>query len=108
MTDFNEDLRKLGESSPLAKQFVQLNILEHCKIADIDSKSLEEFTFHPNGDCGCISLLDDYMFGIRCDHLMWSDGDCEGTEPFLNGNKPAILVYGNHKGIFMMKLIYIE
>jgi hypothetical protein len=109
MTDFNEDLRKLGESSPLAKQFDNMYGFKDCKIIDIDSKSLDGFSFHPTGDCGCIVPANDYMFGIKCNpYLMWSDGFCEGVEPFLSAASPAILLYANHKGNFVMKLIYLE
>lgn len=110
-----QELEELAEHSPLAKQFVDRNLFEHCKlitlancVGGIEINNLHEgFSFHPYGDCGCIELPDDYMFGIRCDHLMWSDGACEGTEEFLPGYCPSILIYGNHKGHFTMKLIYV-
>ena len=110
-----QELEELAEHSPLAKQFVSDNLFEHCKLITLSSyvggdeiNNLQGFSFHPDGNCGCIELPDAYMFGIRCDHLMWSDGWCEGTEEFLCGDGQTILIYGNHKGQFVMKLIYLD
>ena len=58
--------------------------------------------FHPNGRTGCINLDDSYFFGIRCGHLMWMDGWCEG--PCC----PAITLVGNHKGGIVLKVILFE
>lgn len=112
MNTLTEDLEKLSAYSPLAKQIVESNLTKHCKevtlIGSDIVEGLNEFSFHPNGKCGCVELNDDYMFGIRCNHLMWCDGECEGVEPFLdNPLGRAILVYGNHKGNLYMKLIYL-
>lgn len=56
-------------------------------------------SFHPNGDCGCILSDDEYVFGIRCNHLIWMDGEDEH-------HGPAVLVVGNHKGCLVMSLLY--
>lgn len=112
----------------LAKCSVMANRLMSCKVELISletnfreklSFNQDDFAFHPNGNCGCIRMGDDYIFGIRCDHLMWMEGNCEGTESFWNGNDHlaaesaddtddvfcTILITANHKGIFMQKLI---
>lgn len=75
-------------------------------------------SFHPNGNCGCLLLDDDYAFGISCDHLMWCEGNCEGTEAFWNEADncanvsdscyDAIMVYGNHKGSLCIKLLVLH
>lgn len=59
-----------------------------------------DFSFHPNGNCGCLLANDDMMFGIRCDHLIWVEGYCEESE-----DNDMIIVFGNHKGTFMSYLI---
>ena len=70
-----------------------------------------------------METFDDYVFGIRCDHLMWAEGNCEGIEPFWSMRDreyasdddrdfvlkyKSILVFGNHKGILMTKLIVLH
>ena len=67
------------------------------------------FTFHPNGNCGCLKLNDDYFLGIRCDHLMWCEGWCEHTDEILDTWENAddvLMFYGNHKGLFVAKVIF--
>ena len=87
----------------------------------IDITTRNDISFHPNGYCGCIQSAYDYVFGIRCNHLMWAEGNCEGSESFWNtidktypliyddvdfvDTFRAVLVYGNHKGILTTKLI---
>ncbi len=51
---------------------------------------------------GCITLNEESMFGIRCNHLMWAEGWIEGAE-----NNQTILVYGNHKGVLEIALLTI-
>lgn len=102
----NESLQKLAESSNLAKQ--KLKCKSKLILLSEQYKSfLDCLTFHPSGECGCIELNDDYMFDIRCDHLLWAEGWFEGIEPFMNGieNKEAILICGNHKGTFVAHLL---
>ena len=60
------------------------------------------FGFHPNGRIGCINLNDDCFMGIRCNHIMWMDGWCEGL------CCPAITLVGNHKGGIILKVILFE
>lgn len=93
-------LELLAEHSPVAKDIYDSgNYKIHCI-------NKEECNFHPNGDCGCIELNDDYLGNIhneevwlRCDHLMWCDGWVE------NEDNNCVLLYGNHKGSFTMYLI---
>lgn len=111
MDALKEDLEKLAQESQFAKEFLTSKRGE-CKEVELIEigviEGLGEFSFHPNGKCGCVELDDDYMFGIRCNHLMWSEGDYEGTESFLPHKEgKAILVYGNHKGFFVMKVLYL-
>ena len=73
----------------------------------IDSET--GLSFHPNGLCGSISLNDDSFFGIRCDHAIWVDGECEGVESFLNGYlNECVMVIGNHKGSTYINLVIFE
>ena len=51
---------------------------------------------------GCITLNEESMFGIRCNHFMWAEGWIEGSE-----NNHAILVYGNHKDVLEIVLLTI-
>ena len=67
------------------------------------------FTFHPNGNSGCLEMNDDYFLGIRCDHLMWCEGRCEHTDEILNtwdNADDVLIIYGNHKGLFVGKVIF--
>ena len=54
--------------------------------------------FHPDGGSGCILSNDDYVFGIRCNHLIWMTGnhDTDG---------PGVLLVGNHKGALTMAIL---
>ena len=119
-----DDIIRLSKDSSLVKKMLdkgrkvalieQQDFMPHP--SDFESAH-EYFTFHPNGNCGCCLLPDDYMFGIRCNHLMWAEGFCEGGERFwenLNLNEDecerewgddCVLIYGNHKGFFIMKLL---
>ena len=56
-------------------------------------------SFHPDGHCGCVLGHDEYVFGSRCDHLIWMDGEDEH-------NGPSVLIVGNHKGCLIMSLLY--
>ena len=60
------------------------------------------FGFHPNGRTGSINLDDSYFFGIRCGHVIWMDGWCEGL------CCAAITLVGNHKGGIILKVILFE
>lgn len=116
------DLIKLARHSRMALKNLLSNV-EVIPIANVNEKPVfnqEDLAFHPNGKCGCISLGDDYLFGIRCDHLIWFEGNCEGLEsfwkaedrgsfgfitPLTDEDFKAIMVCGNHKGIYLQKLI---
>lgn len=127
MTDF-EMLAKVSE---LAKK--RGNNYKLIDIRDFDGFAYndESLSFHPNGKCGCIELDDSNIFGIRCNHLIWAEGWCEGVEDFwsnsFNGvdesdadadididereadvDYEAILVFGNHKGELVAKLIAFQ
>lgn len=68
--------------------------------SEIDITYVEgAMSFHPNGRCGCINVADDYIYGIRCDHLIWMDGWFEGCL------SPGILLIGNHKGCNIMSAL---
>ena len=100
--EFLRSMNKLSESSELAKEFLG----EKSYFGMIDSEGSD---FHPNGNCGCVELDDDYLFGIRCDHLMWMEGNVEDnylwTKDLDSEDARAILVCGNHKGLFMSYII---
>lgn len=64
----------------------------------------EDMGFHPNGGCGCVTLGDEEIFGIRCDHLMWLTGDHE----YLGDGKDGVLLLGNHKGTLFIKYLCEE
>ena len=63
-----------------------------------DHVEMRNIMFHPNGKTGCITVDDDYIFGIRCDHLVWIEGY---SEVFGNG----YLVIGNHKGMTAINFV---
>ena len=109
--DYKESFKLLSEYSELAKQ-IRSEVKDSSTILHIRNVAHNivdnTLSFHPNGKCGCIEVNDDYMFGIRCNHLMWAEGYIEGTEPFTDDceEKDVILVYGNHKGYFLVFLLY--
>lgn len=93
-----ESFRRLSEHSDLTKRLLK----HHSTRLDCLRNCHDELSFHPNGKCGCITLNDESMFGIRCNHLMWAEGWLEGAE-----NNQTILVYGNHKGVLEIVLLTI-
>ena len=114
-----EDIEKLATCSEMAKKYGS-----NYEIVDVDEyrrQQTDNLSFHPNGNCGCILLDDNYAFGIRCNHLMWAEGECEGIEYFWTENDhaiaeekyerkeydsyKAIFIYGNHKGGLCSKLL---
>ena len=52
--------------------------------------------FHPINS-GCIILDDDYLFGIRCNHLIWID--------YYDLDSLKTLLIGNHKGATQFRVI---
>ena len=111
------DIQKLAEKSEMVKK--ALNEKRNFNLFTLYQlqKGLlcnphNEFSLHPNGNCGCIELDDNYMFGIRCNHLMWSECWCEGVEGFWDEDNldeyDIILIYGNHKGLFTIKVLVIK
>ena len=88
------DIEKLALVSEMAKKHK-----DNYKVVELgDFNSFQGFTFHPNGNCGCILVEDDYIFGIRCNHLIWVEGSCEDE-------KDVIVVLGNHKGSIRINFI---
>ena len=77
-----EDIKVLAENCDEAKKYLELDTTKYCiKLIDYWIPSISDtddsHNFHPNGECGCIELDDDYLFDIRCNHLMWATGYCE-------------------------------
>ena len=115
-----EDIKKLALCSEMARYHG--SNYEIIDINDYRNYQIDDLSFHPNGNCGCILLNDDYAFGIRCDHLMWAEGNCEGIEYFWTENDHSIartkeslfesynmiIVYGNHKGGLYTKLLVLH
>ena len=114
-----QDLIKLAKQSKMAFEFLE-NEVEIIPLANINEEpefNQDDLSFHPNGKCGCITVGDDYIFGIRCSHLIWFEGNCEGFESFWKDKDSdltkdhfselfhSIMICGNHKGIYMQKLI---
>ena len=98
------DLIKLAKHSHLANEML-LHDVKVVKFMDVvydPQHPTEYFSFHPTGECGCINADDDYIFGIRCDHLIWFEGFCEDEK------EQVIIVCGNHKGMYMQKMIVFE
>ena len=104
------------------------NASKYYKVCEMEVVDLDDYTgyeggisFHPNGRCGCILMDDESLFGIRCNHLMWADGKCEGIEEFWTdtdhmianekmknndySSYNAVLLYGNHKGTLWEKMV---
>ena len=113
---FEKDLEILMSHSNYAYKYAKKlddNNISHlnCELTDISGNIKEllalvgwyekygvepDDSFHPNG-AGCILLNDDYLFGIRCDHLIWIDyWDLYGYKTLL---------IGNHKGGTNIKVI---
>jgi hypothetical protein len=133
------DFEKLKLASEMAGRYKEKNVevveLLNSAACGMDfngyySDAFRELSFHPNGNSGCIHLPDDYMYGIRCDHLMWIEGSTEGCEEFWSEadekyadkqfdiwekydhaggydsrTYECILLIGNHKGTVNESLI---
>lgn len=96
-----ESILKLTEQSEMAKRLAKEKSF---KLITVGSRSKGYdglLTFHPNGKTGCIEMNDDYIFGIRCDHMIWVEGWCEDQEPFITEwGQECIMLLANHKGDF--------
>ena len=64
---------------------------------------LEEGSFHPNGCSGCVVMPDEYICGVRCDHLIWMTG---WDELHANCGDDCLLLLANHKGLLVVLLVY--
>ena len=97
--DIRDDIVTLAGHSDLAKGM--LRKIDKVAIDTIvaPGKCGDDMPFHPNGRSGCVVTGDDYLFGIRCDHLMWAEGWVE--DPLAD----AIMLFGNHKGTLVIRLI---
>lgn len=94
MKNYLNDFMTLAKYSDMANEMVA----SERNVYVIEGRDINGYDFHPTGNCGCIELNDEYMFGIRCDHFMW-------TEFWSEDDFNVILVYGNHKGELVSKLI---
>lgn len=95
------DLIQLASQSKMANRML-LHEVEVVDLVNVEMDPIhatEYFSFHPNGECGCLKIGDDYIFGIRCSHLVWFEGECEDEK------SNVIIVCGNHKGLYMQKMI---
>lgn len=99
--NIEKDMQILAMSSEVAKELHKSG--KEIIVQQVYINDDEDFTFHPNGHCGCVLLEDEYIFGIRCDHLIWMEGWCE-----IEAKGDSILVLGNHKGHTVTKLIYTK
>lgn len=107
-----KDIEKLALCSEMAyKYWRDYEIID---IEEYHKKQPDALSFHPNGLSGCMLLTDDYAFDIRCNHLMWMEGYCEGIEYFWNENDHKnlsynmIILFGNHKGGLVTKLLVLH
>lgn len=117
-----EDIEKLAICSEMARKYG--SNYEIIDVEEYNKLHADALSFHPNGNCGCILLDDDYAFDIRCDHLLWAEGSCEGIEYFWTEDDhniaeekskrneydfyKSILVCGNHKGGLSTKLLVLH
>ena len=107
-----KDLEKLAVCSELAKGLDP----EMCELIYMYNggrrdpyTDIGQVTFHPNGKSGCILAYDEYIFGIRCDHLMWSEGYFEGLETpgfEVRPGELGYMLYGNHKGSLCIGFLF--
>lgn len=71
---------------------------------------LQEGSFHPDGCCGCVVMPDEYICGIRCDHLIWMTGEHEQVGHVLTDDgewkNNCLLLVANHKGLLCVALVY--
>lgn len=88
----------LAKKSPIAKLIKNNYILIKDYPYAVSKESVD--SFHPNGNVGCIKAHDEYAFGIRCDHLIWIEGEIENMRC-----QKAILLIGNHKGVECCNII---
>ena len=93
MIDYKKSLEILAVHSNIAKKILnnELEIIEDNNYSD----------FHPSNVCGCILLNDDYLFSIRCEHLMWIDG-------WSDTHGECVFICGNHKGNTLGFIIYTK
>lgn len=107
----DQDFEKILHSSPICNKHMHDDyaLFEYDSFEDIDAPY---DIFHPQNNSGIILLDDDYLFGIRCEHLVWIDGEtapwsyeeeigCEMNVKLTD----AVMLIGNHKGNLKIKLI---
>lgn len=110
MEKYRDDIKKLAGHCGLAADFAKRRWFKVIDLMGTYEHYEDDVSFHPDGECGCVELDDDSLFGIRCDHLMWATGNTEGTDGFYTyppkvNDRLGILLYGNHKGTLVVKLL---
>lgn len=103
--DANNELAKHSAiaNDLIGKKFAVVTMLYNDDVTTTDSTTIGNgIGFHPNGRSGCIFMNDEFLYGIRCNHLMWMDGYFEGSF------NPGLLLIGNHKGDLVIKAIIFE
>lgn len=103
-----EDILKLSASCPAVHDAIYRGAV--FSIHDFDFKDNYEYanfdmTFHPNGETGTLCLDDEYIFGIRCNHLAWIIGETEEHWGNNESHHAAVLLIGNNKGTTLFKLM---
>ena len=104
MRSLEECITKLAYSGCPWKPENIANVQVHTIYGGDSEVDPEDMGFNPNGGCGCVTLGDEEIFGIRCDHLMWLTGDHE----YLGDGKGGVLLLGNHKGTLFIKYLCEE
>lgn len=104
MANLEECITKLAYSGCPWKPENLEQVCVHTIYGGEDEIDPEDMGFHPNGCCGCVTLGDEEIFGIRCDHLLWLVGEHE----YLGSGKNGVLLLGNHKGTLMLKYLCEE
>lgn len=74
MANLEECITKLAYSGCPWKPKNLEQVCVHTIYGGEDEIDPEDMGFHPNGCCGCVTLGDEEIFGIRCDHLLWLVG----------------------------------
>lgn len=105
----DQDFEKILQSSPICNKHIHDDYV----LFELESKDISDCTdvFHPKNNSGIILLDDDYLFGIRCDHLVWIDGKTwrwyyeDEFSCRMDNETDAVMLIGNHKGGLLLKLI---
>ena len=74
----------------------------------VNSLYTEDGSFHPNGCCGYVPMIDDGFSCTRCGTIIWMCGWCDN---YGNGNPKecdCLLLVANRKGSLTLTLLYEE